>query len=173
MFLKSYLRRNITSATRRPALKADQGHHLSQGSSVVSNEHSSLGMLGSGWNSLSGELLKPVFLINLSWPLAGLSIRQEEKILTWGINFQKYLDNWKLSYFLRCLQSPKETKFENLTSCFSLSERKPMFWTFKSSSFLIWMHNLLFPYSFFSFSLFAEAKVTKSLFKSMIKHLSS
>lgn len=96
IFQKSHWRRNITSATRRPALKADQGHHHCRENSGVSNQHISLGILLSGCNSLSGELLKPLFLINLSWPLARLSIWQEEKNLTWGINFQKYLEKRKL-----------------------------------------------------------------------------
>lgn len=96
IFLKSYLRRNIASATRRPALKADQGHHHCQENSGVSNQHINLDILLSGWNSLSGERLKPLFLINLSWPPASLSISQEENILTWGINFQKCLEIWNL-----------------------------------------------------------------------------
>lgn len=91
-----------------------------------------------------------IVLIHLSWPLDNLSIRQNEKILTWGINFQKYLENKKLkSYFLRCLQSPKEAKMKNLTSFFSSSERKPMFWAFKSSSLLIWIVSLDFFLIFF------------------------
>lgn len=170
IFLKSYLRRNIASATRRPALKADQGHHHWQESSGVSNQHISLDILLSGWNSLSEELLKSLFLINLSWSPASLSIRQEENILTWGINFQKYLENWNSeSYLLTCLQSPKETKMNNLTSCFSLSENKPIFWAFKSSSQYEYT-----PYCpLTAFSHFLCLQKQKSLFKSMTKHWSS
>lgn len=135
VFLKSCLRRNITSVTRRTASKAEQGLQPPQGSSLVSSQHINPGTWVSGWNDLPWELLKPVCF---NKPLVASSQPQyQRRTKEFGPRdeFSEVPRQMKMQIDIpEVFSQQRRIEFKNPTNCLSSSASKPMLRAFKSTA---------------------------------------